>query len=189
MGLVHYPVYNRNREIIASAITTFDLHDLSRLARTYGVRKLYVVTPLKDQQVLAERIFRHWTAGYGAQYNPDRKEAMELAVLSSSLDEAVDDIAKEEGRRPYLVSTAAAKRGECALTYPQAKEILASGCPLALLFGTAWGLEKSVIERSDYLLEPVAGPTGYNHLSVRSAAAIVLDRLRGCAFGERLSER
>jgi len=29
------------------------------------------------------------------------------------------------------------------------------------------------------MLEPIAGTTGYNHLSVRSAAAIILDRLLG----------
>ena len=46
IGLVHYPVYNKNRLRIASAITNFDLHDLSRAARTYGVKKFYVITPL-----------------------------------------------------------------------------------------------------------------------------------------------
>jgi len=31
----------------------------------------------------------------------------------------------------------------------------------------------------DMLLEPIEGYTDYNHLSVRSAAAIILDRLLG----------
>ena len=34
VALVHYPVYDKNGRRIASAITTFDLHDLSRAART-----------------------------------------------------------------------------------------------------------------------------------------------------------
>ena len=78
VGLVHYPVYNKNHERIASAITTFDLHDLSRLAKTYGVKRLYVITPLEDQQELADRVIQHWTTGYGATYNPNRREALEL---------------------------------------------------------------------------------------------------------------
>jgi hypothetical protein len=46
-----------------------------------------------------------------------------------------------------------------------------------LLFGTGWGLADEVLEAADALLPPLAGPSGYNHLSVRAAAAIVLDRL------------
>jgi hypothetical protein len=46
VGLLHYPVYNKNYETIASAITTFDLHDCSRLAKTYGVKTFFVITPL-----------------------------------------------------------------------------------------------------------------------------------------------
>ncbi|MBW2332764.1 MAG: RNA methyltransferase, partial [Deltaproteobacteria bacterium] len=46
IGLLHYPVYNRRGEIIVSAITSLDLHDLARLAKTYGVKKFYVINPL-----------------------------------------------------------------------------------------------------------------------------------------------
>jgi hypothetical protein len=46
-----------------------------------------------------------------------------------------------------------------------------------LLFGTAWGLDPTVIDTADYTLEPIRGRTDYNHLSVRSAVAIVVDRL------------
>jgi len=31
---------------------------------------------------------------------------------------------------------------------------------------------------ADAALEPIVGPTEYNHLSVRSAVSIILDRLR-----------
>ncbi len=48
-----------------------------------------------------------------------------------------------------------------------------------ILLGTAWGLAPQVIESSDGILEPISGVGKYNHLSVRSAAAIVLDRLLG----------
>lgn len=43
------------------------------------------------------------------------------------------------------------------------------------------GLIEEVMESSDYILEPIRGKAVYNHLSVRAAVAIILDRL----FGER----
>ncbi|RLB43293.1 MAG: hypothetical protein DRH23_16495, partial [Deltaproteobacteria bacterium] len=33
--------------------------------------------------------------------------------------------------------------------------------------------------RADVFLEPIVGPTDFNHLSVRAAVAITLDRLFG----------
>jgi hypothetical protein len=47
--------------------------------------------------------------------------------------------------------------------------------------GTGWGLADQVLDRVDRLLAPIQGAADYNHLSVRSAAAIILDRL----FGDR----
>lgn len=179
IGLLHYPVYNKNHEVIASAITTFDLHDLSRIAKTYGVKGFFVITPLRDQQIFAERILRHWTSGYGANYNRDRRKAMELVALSSSLNEAVEEISEREGETPLLIATDASRGCAAAITHARAREIIASERVVILVFGTAWGLERSLIERADYLLEPIEGPRDYNHLSVRSAAAIILDRLTG----------
>ena len=181
MGLVHYPVYNKNDETIASALTTLDLHDLSRLARTYGVRRFFVITPLDDQQDLARRILGHWTSGYGAKYNRHRKEALELAVVVSSLEESLGKVFEREGERPLLIATDAGKQKQSGkvLGYEDAVEILNSPKPVMLLFGTAWGLEKGFMEEMDYILEPVEGATEYNHLSVRTAAAVILDRLAG----------
>jgi hypothetical protein len=42
---------------------------------------------------------------------------------------------------------------------------------------TGYGLADTVLEQADALLEPIRGRDGYNHLSVRSAAAILFDRL------------
>jgi hypothetical protein len=47
------------------------------------------------------------------------------------------------------------------------------------MFGTGWGMIDELIERADYYLDPIEGPVEYNHLSVRSACAIILDRLTG----------
>ncbi|HEY6838272.1 MAG TPA: RNA methyltransferase, partial [Geobacteraceae bacterium] len=51
--------------------------------------------------------------------------------------------------------------------------------PYLLVFGTGWGLTEELFERADLVLRPIKGPGSYNHLSVRSAAAIILDRLLG----------
>ena len=53
LALTHYPVVNKRGEIIASALTNLDLHDIARVARTYGVKGYYVITPLEDQRELA----------------------------------------------------------------------------------------------------------------------------------------
>lgn len=179
LGLLHYPVYDKNKQRIASAITSFDLHDLSRLARTYGVKRFFVITPLTDQQELAERIVHHWTVGYGASYNPSRKEALELITISPSLEECLQEIEELEGEQPTVFATDASKQSGRTMTYPEAAGVIGSGKPFLLLLGTAWGLDKEIFSKADYILDPVWGPTDYNHLSVRSAGAIILDRLVG----------
>jgi tRNA (guanine37-N1)-methyltransferase len=179
IGLVHYPVYNKNRQRIASAITTFDLHDLSRLARTYGVKRFFVINPLEDQQRLAERVLRHWAVGYGATYNRYRKEAIELIRVVPSLEDSIREIIEMEGETPLLIATDASRRAEEGLTYREAVDIIHSKKVVHLLFGTAWGLDADLINNVDYILDPVEGGTDYNHLSVRAAAAIILDRLAG----------
>lgn len=177
LGLVHYPVYNKHGEAIASAITTLDLHDLARLSATYGLRRLYVITPLDDQQELAQRVIRHWTQGYGAAYNRDRKEAMEGIAVVPSIEDVVAAVQVTEGARPYLMATDAARHEEKEIGLRAAREVLESGRAMILLLGTAWGLHRLVLDRSDAVLEPIEGAGRYNHLSVRTAAAILLDRL------------
>jgi hypothetical protein len=48
-----------------------------------------------------------------------------------------------------------------------------------LLFGTGFGMAPAMLDRADFALAPLLGPGEYNHLSVRAAAGIILDRLRG----------
>ena len=179
IGLLHYPVYNKNSKRIASAITNFDLHDLSRLARAYGAKRFFVITPLEDQQKLAERILRHWVVGYGAKYNSFRKEAIELIGVVPSLQDSVREIEEIEGEEPLLIATDASKQPEKSITYSGAIEILNSERTVFLLFGTGWGLHEEVMKKTDYILDPIEGNNDYNHLSVRTAAGIILDRLAG----------
>ncbi len=179
IGLVHYPVYNKNNQTIASAITTIDLHDIARVARTYDVKRFFVITPLKDQQVLAERVKKHWILGYGAQYNSLRKEALELVTIVSYLESAIDDIADLEGELPLLIATDASIQKNRNISYEQARTLIQDGRVVILIFGTAWGLDEVIINHADYVLAPILGRAGYNHLSVRTAAGIILDRLVG----------
>jgi hypothetical protein len=178
LALIHYPVYNINGEVIASAVSNLDLHDISRAAKTYEVRAFYVVTPLEDQRRLVERIISHWTEGVGAKYNPDRCEALSLIRVAVSLEAAKDEIARDGEGAPTTVVTDA-KPHERSISYGALAEMIRSKHPHLLLFGTAWGLTQEFIDQADYVLAPITGRRGYNHLSVRSAAAIVLDRLLG----------
>ncbi len=174
--LMHYPVYNKRREIIASAITNLDLHDLSRLGRTYGVKKIYVIQPLEDQRDLALQLIDYWLKGRGKAYNPLRSEAIKLLRIVSSLDEALLEIEREEGERPFLVGTDASPK-KPFISPEELRELLWKK-PIALVFGTAWGLEENFLKKCDYFLEPIWGRLDfYNHLSVRSAASILLDRI------------
>jgi hypothetical protein len=178
-ALIHYPVYDRQERVTATALTTIDIHDMARLARTYGLDGLYVVTPLRSQQALARRLIDHWVKGRGAAYNPTRQEALSLVRIADTLEEALQGIEQEHGRRAKTVATAA-KYYTRAQSYGETAGLLRQEVngPYLILFGTGWGLAREVIEESDYVLEPIAGK-GYNHLSVRTAAAIILDRLLG----------
>ncbi|HFQ89028.1 MAG TPA: RNA methyltransferase [Desulfobulbus sp.] len=176
VALVHYPVVNRRGETIGSAITNLDLHDIARAGRTYGVGTYWVVTPFAEQRDLAARIIGHWTEGYGARANPDRGSALAIIRICSALDEAIAGMSADCGRRPLVVATSARCEGE-RLDFRDLRQRLAGGWPVLLLFGTAWGLAPELLERVDATLPAISGPGGYNHLSVRSAAAIVLDRL------------
>ena len=180
IALVHYPVYDKNRDVVATAVTNLDIHDIARSSRTYGVSRYYVVTPIKDQQHLVERIRTHWLEGWGSTYNPKRKKALELLQVESSLQDAVADIEGRTGRKPKVVVTGAAGRPN-SVSFSELKALSAAEPeqPFLLLLGTGWGLIEQIFNGSDYVLEPICGGGDYNHLSVRSAAAIMLDRLFG----------
>jgi len=178
IALVHYPVYNKNREVIASALTTIDLHDLARLAAAYDLAGFYLVTPLDDQRRVAEEMIAHWSEGWGAGYNQTRKEAVALVRLAPGLEETVEDIREITGKEPLLVGTSAAEGGR-RLAFSEMSPFLQGESPLLIIFGTAWGLTEEVLAGCHLFLEPISGRKNYNHLSVRSAAGIVLDRLLG----------
>ncbi|HDM75794.1 MAG TPA: RNA methyltransferase [Deltaproteobacteria bacterium] len=178
LALVHYPVYNKNKNVIITALTNLDVHDIARAAKTYGVERFYIVTPSESQRRLLQRILKHWVTGIGGEYNPTRKEALELVDSAETLEKLIDRIVQKDGTRPLVVVTSA-KKGDKLIFYSTLKKKFEDGSNLLLVFGTGWGLAEEVLRKADFLLEPIYGIGEYNHLAVRSAVAIVLDRLFG----------
>ncbi|MFO7751648.1 MAG: RNA methyltransferase [Desulfobacteraceae bacterium] len=174
LALIHFPVMNRKGEKIGSALTTIDLHDIARAAVTFGVKGFYVVTPFEDQQELALKVIEHWTDGAGSLVNPDRGSALGLIRIAASFEDVCESIRKETGRDVLRIATSAGRNANSVPAENIKKERNAS-CVLA--FGTAWGLSKDFVNRCDMLLEPITGKGDYNHLSVRSAVSIYLDRI------------
>jgi hypothetical protein len=173
-------VLNKNKDVIASAVTNLDLHDISRAAKTYGVKTFYMVTPLRDQMDLVARVVAHWTEGSGSVYNPKRRQALELIQVQETLDAVVHHIRNRSDNKKTpktVVTSARQKAGN--LSFAGFRKLLKTGNPYLLVFGTAWGLSDNIIAEADYVLAPLKGTTGYNHLSVRSAAAVIFDRLLG----------
>lgn len=182
LALLHYPVKGKKGETIASAITNLDLHDIARAAKTYGVGTFYVVTPLEDQRALARKIVSHWKNGIGATSNPVRGRALDLVKIVPDISAVAGDLETRYRNGVAIVATSAAQK-HGSIGFPALKNILAApenkSTGFVLALGTAWGLTDEFMERANYILSPICGVSGYNHLSVRSAAAIMLDRLAG----------
>lgn len=164
--------------MVATAVTNFDIHDIARCARTFGVEGFYVITPLESQIQLVQRIIRHWVEGTGSTYNPARKESFSIVRISRTIDEADREISASRGKKVIRVATGATCLPGSIRFGVLRKMLEDQNSPFFILFGTGWGLTQEVKETSDYVLAPVEG-RGYNHLSVRSAVAIILDRLLG----------
>jgi hypothetical protein len=163
---------------VAAAITNFDIHDIARCAKTFGIGGFFIITPLGSQIQLAERIIRHWVEGTGSVYNPTRKESLSLVRVSRSIDEADQEISALWQKKVKRVATGASPHPK-SIDFGSFQKLLRDeNTPFFILFGTGWGLTQEVKDSSDYVLAPIEGK-GYNHLSVRSAVAIILDRLLG----------
>ena len=180
IALVHYPVRDKRGKLAATSITNFDIHDLARSARTYGVEPFYIVNPMPTQKEFAARIIRHWRDGFGSHYNPSRGAALEIALIVNDLAEVMDDLAERgEGEGPVFVGTSARKLPHTIGFSDLRSRIEEEDTHFCLVFGTGWGLHESLLKELDLMLEPIQGKGEYNHLSVRAAVAIILDRLLG----------
>jgi len=179
IALVHYPVYNKHHEIVTSALTNLDQHDIARSAKTFGLDRFFIVTPSEEQRKLAERISGHWQQGWGANYNPDRRDALDIVQITPSIATAVSEFQSGFSKKVKVVVTGAANRTGSVPLATFRDFLQDTDQPYLLLLGTGWGLTDECFAAADIILEPIAGNGAYNHLSVRSAAAIMLDRLTG----------
>jgi len=177
IALLHYPVLNKEGKVVATAIANMDIHDIARTAKTFGVEKFYVINPVEAQRRLAGQIVSHWREGYGAAYNPSRKEAFKKVEIKSSLEDVLTEITAVHDGKPQIIVTGANFQGEL-LTCADLREALKRNhLPYLIIFGTGSGIAQEVVDQADHRLEPVRGKDGYNHLPVRSAVAVILDRV------------
>jgi len=180
IALCHYPVTNKFGEKVAVSVTNLDLHDMARVARSYGLGGFYATTPIEDQKALAEKLLGHWREGAGSRANPDRAEAFSKVKVFDDIESAVLDIEAQTGQCPRLAATSARldrrKQAQPALTFGEVRSWLAN-TPVLLIFGTGHGLAEEVLSKTDGIVRPLRYLDDYNHLSVRSAVAIIVDRL------------
>jgi hypothetical protein len=178
IALVHRPVLDKEGLVVTSALTNMDVHDLARSAVTYGCTDYFVVHPVEVQRELATRIVEHWTAGSSAKRIPTRKDALAIVRPVATLDDAVAALGDAPDVEVW-VTAARVLEGKTALSFEVARAMLeGEGGPVLLVFGTGWGLAPEIIDRAQATLEPIRGAGEWNHLSVRAACAIALDRLR-----------
>lgn len=180
IGLVHYPILDREKKIVATNITNFDIHDIARAATVYGVDRYYLIHPMQEQLMFVDRILDHWRVGTGSKFNPYRRTALQNVYTAANLEEAIRDW----GQDCFTIATHA--RPVAGTKFYSCKdlrqEIRKEGArPCFLIFGTGFGLTEEFMQNCDGVLESLKGapPADYRHLSVRSAVSIYLDRIMG----------
>lgn len=163
-----------------TSVTSIDIHDIARSSMTYGITRFFIVTPLIDQQKMVQTLLDFWTEGEGVSYNYNRHSALSMVTLCDSLDQVVAAIEDREGKKPLLVATSArAIESDSMITFEDQEKVWCQERPVLFIFGTGKGLSPSVLQRVDFTLIPVHGFSDFNHLSVRSAVAIIIDRWLG----------
>ncbi|MBP6627950.1 MAG: tRNA (guanosine(37)-N1)-methyltransferase TrmD [Kofleriaceae bacterium] len=183
VALCHHPVWDRDGKVVTSALTNFDVHDIARSTMTYRLAGYAVVTPITSQRDKALHIARMWSEDQDGQH---RAQALALVSPQPSVAATIDWITgRHGGTRPRVVATSARTdgfegAGRCTAWQLRA-ELAGDERPLLLLFGTGWGLVDTQVPEVNQVLSPIEGGGDWNHLSVRSAVAVVLDRLFGLA--------
>ncbi|NJL25557.1 MAG: RNA methyltransferase [Calothrix sp. SM1_5_4] len=179
LALIHWPVFDSTKKVVCTNVTNFDIHDIARASRTYGVDRYFIVNRMREQLSFVSRVLDHWRVGSGAAYNPKRKTALGMVELAETLE----DVLKKFERKPLLVCTTARDLPIPRVSFRELREKVwdPGSPPILLVFGTGFGLHDSILNQADLLLEPLKGASAddYRHLSVRSAVSIVLDRLLG----------
>ncbi|MFH1438733.1 MAG: RNA methyltransferase [Pseudomonadota bacterium] len=179
-ALVHFPVLDKAGARVTTSVTNMDVHDLSRSSRTFELKGFFIVTPIGIHRQMVQKVAAYWQEPSCGNRTPSRKEALGLVAVADSIEAAAAVIEGEAGKKPDIIGTTAKRRKGAVPCTVMRKQISADPQrPRLILFGTGWGLSPEVLDACTAVLEPVEGAGDYAHLSVRSAAAIVLDRLLG----------
>lgn len=179
IGLVHYPVRDRLGKTVATNITNFDIHDIARAAKVFGVEKYYIIHPMKEQLMFVDRVLDHWRTGQGAKYNPMRKTALGPVQPIESLEKALEHWNVPEA---LVIATSARDEGLKKYSFDELRHVMhVEKRPVFMIFGTGNGLTSDLLKSCSGVLESIRGapPQDYRHLSVRSAVSICLDRVMG----------
>ena len=176
LALVHYPILNNAGDVVTTSVTNLDVHDIARIAKTFECKGFFVVTPVHAQRQMVKRLRRHWDTK-GQLLDHPRKAALALVDPVESLQAAANRVYELERAYPTLVATSARPQRRF-VSFDEMKALLREGGPVMLVFGTGWGLAEDALSMCNLVLEPIKGVKGYNHLPVRAAVAIILDRLR-----------
>ncbi len=174
--LLHYPVYNKNGDVITSAITNLDIHDMARVVQTYGLAGYYLINPITSQFRLLEETIEFWQDGLGQEYNPTRSHSFGVVKAAKHLS----TVRKAVGKNALWIATTARRYENCVSCADIRK--MSEADPqrnLVIMLGTGFGLTDEFIESYEHIMCPIEAGTPYNHLSVRSAASIIIDRLFG----------
>lgn len=180
LALMHYPTKDRVGDLVATNITNFDIHDIARACRVYGVDRYYIIHPIQEQLMFVERVLDHWNVGEGSKFNPMRKTALRDLKTAENLPQALKSWGHEDAR--VIVTSARTQADQKAFTFGGLKNALATEDQAYILaFGTGFGFTSDFIQSCYGVLEPIKGNSAddYRHLSVRSAVSICLDRLLG----------
>ena len=173
MALFHGPMKNKNSQSIVTSITNIDIHDIARSGFTYGIAEYFLVHPLSVQRQIASRILGHWSENSQKDYNLDRSDAFRIVKLAHDFQEL-------KNLHPNFKFIATSARETTISTkFSDLRGRIKEGENIFLGLGTGHGMTDEFIQQMDEILEPIQGPSPYNHLSVRSAAAVIFDRLLG----------
>ncbi len=182
--LLHHPVTNRLGNLTTTAVTNMDIHDLSRTCRTYEVDHFFLVSPLEGQEGVVDRILSYWGSETAKEWHPDRAEALSRTRFLTDFDLVRKELSEHyPGLRLEVVMPDARPLGG-QVGYAETR-LAWSGEPpgvKVIVLGTGWGVAPEFHSQVDRFLGPIYGPLGqkgYNHLSVRAAGAVILDRLFG----------
>lgn len=179
--LCHFPVRLEQGRIGSSSLTNLDIHDIARISCGYGMGPFYVLLALQEQRDILNNILGHWRRAANPEVHEDRKRALAHVCPVHDFSELEEKACSYYGVRPAFIATSAnwpESRNERQLLSPEDVRKISRNYPVIILLGTARGLDLKSLAIDCQFLRPLRF-LDENHLSVRSAAAIIADRILG----------